>query len=391
VTASLQIKPVKVCLLPPIAVILLFPAILRRLLGWSTECGLGPARNDTSVGGKPAHTVVASQAVGVIASDRAPVSDAVPLAGAFLGAPTVDQPGDAVADAVAVVPANGPAAMAEITDLGGAALLAAEAGLGDHSALAGHIARADYTALAEHTSLAEHTALDEGEILDGGAILDGGLPGDGTVPLPALPVADRAFTEHFESMAVEAAPAAREQPAGDDAARPGTRTGGAWDASEAVTEIYAAHYARLVRLALLLVHDVQTAEEVVQDAFEAMHKAWRRLREEEKALAYLRQTVVNRSRSVLRHRKVVDLHPPRPAPDEPSAEHAALALIERSAVAAALRHLPERQREAIVLRYYADLSEADIARAMGISRGAVKSHTARAIASLKSVLGRDPL
>jgi RNA polymerase sigma-70 factor (sigma-E family) len=158
-----------------------------------------------------------------------------------------------------------------------------------------------------------------------------------------------------------------------------------------VTEIYAAHYNRLVRLALLLVHDVQTAEEVVQDAFEAMHKAWRRLREEDKALAYLRQTVVNRSRSVLRHRKVVDLHPPRPALDEPSAEHAALALIERSAVAAALRHLPERQREAIVLRYYADLSEADIARAMGISRGAVKSHTARAIASLKSVLGRDPL
>lgn len=163
----------------------------------------------------------------------------------------------------------------------------------------------------------------------------------------------------------------------------------AWDASDLVTEIYAGHYSQLVRLALLLVHDLQTAEEVVQDAFEAMHLACRRLRDSEKALSYLRQTVVNRSRSVLRHRKVVDMHPLKPAPDEPSAEQAALALIERSAVASALRLLPERQREAIVLRYYADLSEADIAQAMGISRGAVKSHMARAMAALKSILEQE--
>ncbi|MGH3251453.1 MAG: SigE family RNA polymerase sigma factor, partial [Trebonia sp.] len=154
----------------------------------------------------------------------------------------------------------------------------------------------------------------------------------------------------------------------------------AWDASDVVTEIYTLHYNQLVRLAVMLVHDVQTAEEVVQDAFEAMHLAWRRLRETEKALSYLRQTIVNRSRSVLRHRKVVELHAPKPAPDEQSAEHAALTLIERSAVTSALRALPARQREAIVLRYYGDFSEADIATAMGISRGAVKSHTARAMA-----------
>ena len=163
----------------------------------------------------------------------------------------------------------------------------------------------------------------------------------------------------------------------------------AWDAADVVTEIYTGHYNQLVRLAVLLVHDVQTAEEVVQDAFEAMHLAWRRLRDSEKALSYLRQTVVNRSRSVLRHRKVVDMHAPKPAPDEPSAEHAALTLLERSAVAAALRSLPLRQREAIVLRYYADFSEADIAAAMGISRGAVKSHTARAMAALKSILEQE--
>jgi RNA polymerase sigma-70 factor (sigma-E family) len=163
----------------------------------------------------------------------------------------------------------------------------------------------------------------------------------------------------------------------------------AWEASDTVTELYADHYNQLVRLALLLVHDLQTAEEVVQDAFEAMHKAWRRLRDSEKALSYLKQSVVNRSRSVLRHRKVVDMHPPKPAPDEPSAEHAVLTLLERSAVVSALRALPERQREAIVLRYYADLSEADIAKAMGISRGAVKSHTARAMAALKSTLEQE--
>ncbi|HEY3879487.1 MAG TPA: SigE family RNA polymerase sigma factor [Trebonia sp.] len=165
----------------------------------------------------------------------------------------------------------------------------------------------------------------------------------------------------------------------------------AWDASDVVTEIYIGHYNSLVRLALLLVRDVQTAEEVVQDAFEAMHLAWNRLRDQEKALSYLRQTVVNRSRSVLRHRKVVDLHQPKAAPDEPSAEHAAMTLIDRSAVVAALGLLPVRQREAVVLRYYADLSEADIAQAMGISKGAVKSHTARAMAALRSILGQETL
>ncbi|HEY7278936.1 MAG TPA: SigE family RNA polymerase sigma factor [Trebonia sp.] len=163
----------------------------------------------------------------------------------------------------------------------------------------------------------------------------------------------------------------------------------AWDASEVVTEIYTAHYNQLVRLAVMLVHDVQTAEEVVQDSFEAMHLAWRRLRNTEKALSYLRQAIVNKSRSVLRHRKVVEMHPPKPAPDEQSAEHAALTLIERSAVTSALRSLPVRQREAVVLRYYGDFSEADIAKAMGISRGAVKSHTARAMASLKSILEQE--
>jgi RNA polymerase sigma-70 factor (sigma-E family) len=164
---------------------------------------------------------------------------------------------------------------------------------------------------------------------------------------------------------------------------------GGWNAELAVIELYSLQYKSLVRLAAMLVRDTSTAEEVVQDAFIAMHDGWHRLKDAEKALAYLRQAVVNKSRSVLRHRMVVEKNAPKPAPDMPSAEHGAMALLERSAVIAALRDLPGRQREAIVLRYYADLSEADIAAAMRISRGAVKSHTARAMASLKAALERD--
>jgi RNA polymerase sigma-70 factor (sigma-E family) len=117
-----------------------------------------------------------------------------------------------------------------------------------------------------------------------------------------------------------------------------------------------------------------------------MHDGWQRLRDADSALAYLRQAVVNRSRSVLRHRAVVEKYPQKPSPDMPSAEHGALVQLERSAVIAALRKLPGRQREAIVLRYYADFSEAEVAAAMGISCGAVKSHTARAMAALRADL-----
>jgi RNA polymerase sigma-70 factor (sigma-E family) len=162
-----------------------------------------------------------------------------------------------------------------------------------------------------------------------------------------------------------------------------------WSPDRAVIELYSQHYRALVRLAALLVRDTPTAEEVVQDSFVAMNGGWQRLRDTEKALAYLRQAVVNRSRSVLRHRTVVDKNLQKAPPDMPSAEHGALVLLERSAVVAALRDLPDRQREAIVLRYYADLSEAEIAAAMKISRGAVKSHTARGMTALRTALEQE--
>jgi RNA polymerase sigma-70 factor (sigma-E family) len=154
----------------------------------------------------------------------------------------------------------------------------------------------------------------------------------------------------------------------------------------AVTELYSRHYRALVRLAVVVVRDVPTAEDVVQDAFVAMHDGWQRLRDAESAVAYLRSAVLNRCRTVLRHRAVADKHTHKPSPDMPSAEYGALAQLERSAVVAALRKLTDRQREAIVLRYYAGFSEAEVAAAMGISRGAVKSHTARGLAALRTEL-----
>ncbi len=159
-----------------------------------------------------------------------------------------------------------------------------------------------------------------------------------------------------------------------------------WSADRAVLELYAEHYRALVRLAAMLLRDTPTAEEVVQDAFVAMHEAWPRLRDADKALAYLRQAVVNRCRSVLRHRAVVGPSLPKGPPDRPGAAHDALVALERDSVRAALRDLPDRQREAIVLRYYADLSEEEIAAAMGISRGAVKSHTTRGMSALRAAL-----
>jgi len=159
-------------------------------------------------------------------------------------------------------------------------------------------------------------------------------------------------------------------------------------ADAAVEELYAAHYRSLVRLSVLLVADVGTAEEVVQDCFVSMHGRWRSLREPDKGLAYLRQAVVNRSRSVLRHRGVATRHAAASAsPDDarplPGAEHDLLAAEHRSAVLEALRALPDRQREVLALRYYLDLSEAEIAETLGCSAGTVKSAASRALARLR--------
>jgi RNA polymerase sigma-70 factor (sigma-E family) len=164
-----------------------------------------------------------------------------------------------------------------------------------------------------------------------------------------------------------------------------------WDADTAVEQLYAAHYRRLVRLAVLLVRDQETAEEVVQDSFVAMHGKWRTLKEPDSGLAYLRQTVVNRSRSVLRHRGVQSRYVERQRAERPSdvpgADQSALAGERRDRVLDAMRALPARQREVLALRYYLDLSEAEIAATLRISRGAVKSHASRGVAALRDQIG----
>ncbi len=167
------------------------------------------------------------------------------------------------------------------------------------------------------------------------------------------------------------------------------------DADRAITAIYGSEYRSLVRLAVVLVGDVGAAEEIVQDSFVAMRGAWRRLQDRDKALSYLRQSVVARSRST---RRRAAAGPPAPAgaprlpdagqPDagQPDAGQPETGQPARSAVISALRSLPPRQREALVLRFYLDLSEGQAASAMGVSRDAVARHTTRAMAALQDVL-----
>jgi len=159
-----------------------------------------------------------------------------------------------------------------------------------------------------------------------------------------------------------------------------------WDADEAVTQLYAAHYSSLVRMAALLVRHSGEAEEIVQDAFVAMHGRWRRLREPDRALGYLRRSVVNGARSAHRRHLVAAKHTPTHLDDEASAESHVMTAASRAEVIEALHQLPTRQREVLVLRYYSDLSEAEIADALEISRGAVKSHAHRGMNALRATL-----
>ncbi len=163
-------------------------------------------------------------------------------------------------------------------------------------------------------------------------------------------------------------------------------------ADDAVTELYAAHWGPLVRLAWLLLHDAGEAEEVVQDAYVALHRHWSGLRDRAAATAYLRRSVLNASRSALRHRGVEERWAAsvRGGRDDPSvrttasAEDSAVAGLSREALLAALARLPARQREVLVLRYYLDLSESQIAEALDISPGSVKTHASRGLAALRS-------
>ena len=156
----------------------------------------------------------------------------------------------------------------------------------------------------------------------------------------------------------------------------------------AIARVFDQSHAKLVRLAVLLGAGPD-AEDVVAEAFCQLYRRYPKLRSPDAAPAYVRGAVVNLVRMRLRHLQVVRRHRDqalRPS-DTVSAEKVVLDREDQRAVVTALEELAPRQREAIVLRYWMDLKEAEIAAAMGISCGAVKSHTARAMSALTRAVG----
>jgi RNA polymerase sigma-70 factor (sigma-E family) len=157
-----------------------------------------------------------------------------------------------------------------------------------------------------------------------------------------------------------------------------------------LAEVFTGQYASLVRLAAMLLDDPHNAEDIVHDAYLRVATRHYRLRDPHKALAYLRQTVVNLARNSLRHRLVVRRHAAVASDAAVSAEDAALERFEQLAVVRALRDLPPRHREVLVLRYYLDLSVEETASLLGLSTGAVKAYASRGAKQLKVLLdGRE--
>ncbi|MFF5701937.1 SigE family RNA polymerase sigma factor [Streptomyces sp. NPDC012794] len=150
-----------------------------------------------------------------------------------------------------------------------------------------------------------------------------------------------------------------------------------------LTETYQAHYRSLLGLAALLLDDTASCEDVVQEAFIRVHSARKRVRDRDKTLAYLRQTVVNLSRSALRRRILGLKLLSKPMPDMASAEEGAYDQLERDDLIRAMRGLQRRQREVLVLRYFADMTEVQVAETLGISLGSVKAYGSRGIAALR--------
>ncbi|MFJ3836466.1 SigE family RNA polymerase sigma factor [Streptomyces sp. NPDC090054] len=150
-----------------------------------------------------------------------------------------------------------------------------------------------------------------------------------------------------------------------------------------LTETYRAHYRSLLGLAALLLDDTASCEDVVQEAFIRVHSARNRVRDRDKTLAYLRQTVVNLSRSALRRRILGLKLLSKPMPDMASAEEGAYDQLERDDLIKSMRGLQRRQREVLVLRYFADMTEVQVAETLGISLGSVKAYGSRGIAALR--------
>jgi RNA polymerase sigma-70 factor (sigma-E family) len=182
-------------------------------------------------------------------------------------------------------------------------------------------------------------------------------------------------------------PGRRDRAGGHD--RPGERDQphrGRAAAEAAVTALYHEHAVGLTRLAHVMLGDRAAAEDVVQEAFAGLFRRWMFLNDTTKAPAYLRSAVLNGCRTVAR-RGVPPVLVDAAAVDGPDV--ALLAAEERRAVLAALRELPGRQREALVLRYFLDLPDDEIARSMGIQPGTVRSAVHRGLATLERVMSEE--
>lgn len=169
-----------------------------------------------------------------------------------------------------------------------------------------------------------------------------------------------------------------------------------WTASdearrEFVEEIYQSEAISLVRLARIFTDDRNGAEDIVQEAFIRLFHAADRITDRSKSVSYVRSIVLNLARDhnrrglmSLRHRET------REPPPQAAVEEQALASEDRREVLSAVLALPARQRDCVVLRFYLDLSEREIAETMGISPNSVKTHCRRALAALEKRLGMVP-
>jgi RNA polymerase sigma-70 factor (sigma-E family) len=167
------------------------------------------------------------------------------------------------------------------------------------------------------------------------------------------------------------------------------------DREGAITALFDVHYTRMLRVAVVLLGDVAAAEDVVQDAFLALYSAWAQVRDKQEAVGYLHRSVVNGARSRLRRRTVANrFRPPRES-NVISAEDAALSSLVPGSLLTAIRSLPRREREAVLLRHYLDQSEQQTAQALGLRSGSVKGYASRGLAKLRAALrhphdGQEP-
>lgn len=204
----------------------------------------------------------------------------------------------------------------------------------------------------------------------------------------------------WESLSVRRSPAAGDSPLDDSVPTPGDRfiadsmsavEGGLpselpADRAAAVTQLFDAHYVPLVRMARLLVDDVESAEDVVMDGFAALHRRWSAIRDSEQAYRYVRSSVLNGARSQLRRRRTSRQHAVELIDLPATGDDLALRRTEHAVVMGVLRSLPTRQRQVLVLRYFLDLSEAEISAELGISCGSVKTHASRGLAAARRAL-----